>query len=91
MKLDDNKQIVVNLKKETALLKRVIIRQKKVLKKALKINHQTLFNIWADFDDTESSKEVMRFCEDLGNIDAISFMAFCYGYEKAVEKVKECL
>jgi hypothetical protein len=61
------------------------------LNTAMKINYQTLFDIWADFDDTESRKEVMRFCEDLGNIDATSFMAFCYGYEKAVQRVKELL
>jgi hypothetical protein len=91
MKTNGNKQIAANLKQEITLLKRVIRHEKKALRKALKINHQMLFDIWADFDDAESPKKVMRFCEDLGKIDAISFMAFCYGYEIAVQKVKEAL
>jgi len=91
MNLSESSQLIKNLKQEIALIKRGIKEQKTALKIALKINHQSLFDIWADLDDTESPKEVMRFCEGLGNIDAISFMAFCYGYEKAVQKVKETL
>ena len=91
MKLSESSQLIKNLKQEIALIKRGIKKQKTALKIALKINHQSLFDIWADLDDTESPKEVMRFCEGLGIMDAISFMAFCYGYEKAVQKVKETL
>jgi len=55
------------------------------------IDYNSLFEIWGDFDDAESPKEVMRICNGLGYIDTISFMAFCYGYEKAIEKAKAAL
>jgi len=51
------------------------------------INYNSLFDIWADFNDEESPKEVMRLCDNLGYMDAISFMAFCYGYSKAIQKI----
>jgi hypothetical protein len=91
IKSNENNQLITSLKQETAPLKRGIRKNKTALKTAIKFNCQKLFEIWADFDDAESPKEVMRLCKGLGSIDAISFMAFCYGYERAVQKLKESL
>jgi hypothetical protein len=65
-----------------------VIREK--LKIATVISYQTLYELWVGFEDTEAPKEVIRIYESngLGDIDAISFMAFCYGYEKAIQKNK---
>ena len=52
------------------------------------IDYKGLFESWADFEDAESRDEVMKLIDehDLGPVDSVSFAAFCYGYEKAVEK-----
>ena len=51
------------------------------------INYSGLFEIWADFDDAKSDKEVKRLIEErgLGEYDAVSFTGFCYGYQKAMK------
>jgi hypothetical protein len=53
-------------------------------------SYDTMFEIWADFDDSESPKEVTQLIEEhgLGIMDAFSFSAFCYGYEKAIQKME---
>jgi hypothetical protein len=79
---------------KAAVRLRAIIREnRQMLKRAVTIDYGNLFELWADFDDAEAPKEVIRLCESngLGDIDAISFMAFCYGYEKAVRKIRENL
>ena len=85
----DNSGLMENLHREIRAYKKRDYRI--ILKGALKISHETLFDIWADFDDYDSPKEVKRLCSDLGYVDAISFMAFCYGYGKAVQAIKERL
>jgi len=54
-----------------------------------KINYNDLFEIWADFDDEKSPKEVKRLIEEHGlhQMDTFSFSGFCYGYYKAVQKM----
>jgi hypothetical protein len=91
MKESQNNEPKPNPQKETMPLIRGMRKRKTVSGKALEINRKALFNIWADFDDTEAPKEVIRICESygLGITDAISFTAFCYGYEKAIQKIKE--
>jgi len=91
MKPHKNQQFKKTEKKGTALLKRSIKEHRTAIKKALKINYQMLFELWADFDDAKTPKKVMQYCDELGSMDAISFMAFCYGYEKAVQRIKELL
>ncbi|GHV57808.1 hypothetical protein AGMMS49579_24200 [Spirochaetia bacterium] len=61
--------------------------------KATHINYQKLFDMWADFDDAEAHDEVMRLISisGMGPVDAVSFAAFCYGYEQAMRKIKEAL
>jgi hypothetical protein len=56
-------------------------------------NPNELFEIWAGFDDATASGEVLRVVEErqLGPVDCLSFYAFCYSYERAVEKLKEAL
>jgi hypothetical protein len=56
-------------------------------------NLEDLFEIWADFDDSQSGKEVKRLIEEhgLGPIDAVSFSAFCFGFNKAVQKISGIL
>ena len=51
------------------------------------LNYDDLFEIWADFDDEDSHKKVKRLIEEhgLGKYDAMSFMGFCYGYQKAMK------
>jgi hypothetical protein len=57
----------------------------------LRINYNSLFETWADFDDAEAPDEVVRHIDHsgLGPVDAVSFNAFCYGYERAVRKIRE--
>jgi hypothetical protein len=52
-----------------------------------------LFGIWAGFDDATARGGVLQAVEErqLGTVDAVSYLAFCYGYEKAVEKLREVL
>jgi hypothetical protein len=54
-----------------------------------KIDYNSLFEIWADFDDEKSPKEVKRLIEEheLSPMDTASFSGFCYGYYKAVQKI----
>jgi hypothetical protein len=49
------------------------------------VSYENLFEIWADFDDAEAPDEVIQLIETsgLGPVDAVSFAAFCYGYERA--------
>ena len=56
-------------------------------KKNHAINYDDLFEIWADFDDADSKKEVKRPIKHhgLGQNDAMLFMAFCHGFEQATE------
>jgi hypothetical protein len=56
------------------------------------LDHETMFEIWADFDDLENPKEINQLIErhGLGPMDAASFSGFCYGYEKAVQNVNGC-
>ena len=53
-----------------------------------KIDYEELFETWAGFDDAYSVNEVSKLIDehDLGPVDAVSFAAFCYGYEKGVEE-----
>jgi len=55
------------------------------------INYDDLFEIWADFDDDDSSNEVKKLIEEhgLGKYDAMSFMGFCYGYCMAMKQSGE--
>jgi hypothetical protein len=55
------------------------------------IDYEKLFEIWADFDDAEAATEAVQVVEtnSLGPVDAVSFLAFCYGYEQALNKTKE--
>ena len=55
-----------------------------------KIDYGELFEIWANFDDTETDNEVLKLLNEngLGPVDAVSFAAFCYGYEKGVEEAE---
>jgi hypothetical protein len=49
--------------------------------------------MWADFDDAEAPGEVIGLIETsgLGPVDAVSFNAFCYGYYRAIQKIKEAV
>jgi hypothetical protein len=55
------------------------------------INYENLFEVWADFGDAEAPDEVTRLIETscLGPVDAVSFAAFCYGYERASQIAKK--
>jgi hypothetical protein len=52
------------------------------------IDYENLFELWADFDDSESSEKATAIIEEkgLGPVDAVSFLAFCFGYEKTMEE-----
>ena len=51
------------------------------------IDYNGLFEIWADFDDAKSNREVKGLIKEhgLGDYDAMSFMGFCYGYFMAIK------
>jgi hypothetical protein len=75
---------------EIRRLRAAIRENRETLKNATAIDYQDLFEAWADFDDAEAPKEVIRLTETsgLGPMDAVSFNAFCYGYYRAIEKIK---
>jgi hypothetical protein len=56
-------------------------------------NYNSLFEIWADFDDADASVGARKLIEEhgLGPVDSVSLAAFCCGYEKALEKPREAL
>jgi hypothetical protein len=78
---------------EIRRLRAVIREYRQTLKTALHSNYDTLYETWADFDDAEAPDEVLRIIETsgLGPIDAVLFTAFCYGFERAIQKIKEAL
>jgi hypothetical protein len=47
---------------------------------------EKMFDIWSDFADEESPPEVTTIIESkgLGSVDAVSFMAFCNAWQKAM-------
>jgi hypothetical protein len=55
------------------------------------MNESLLFEAWADFGDEDSPASVTSVIEDhgLGPMDAISFMAYCAGFQKAAGFFKE--
>jgi hypothetical protein len=55
------------------------------------INYERLFEIWADFADDEAPAAVTELIDEkgLGAVDAVSFMAFCYGWRKALQTMEE--
>jgi hypothetical protein len=52
-----------------------------------------LFGIWGNLDDVVASDKILRVVEEqqLGPKNSISYLAFCHGYEKAVEKLREAV
>jgi hypothetical protein len=55
------------------------------------ISYETLFDIWADFDDANAPSEMTQLIETygMGPVDAVSFAAFCYGHKRALKKMGE--
>jgi hypothetical protein len=78
---------------EIRRLRSVIRGDRETLKNAMNIDYQNLFEAWADFDDAEAPDEVIRLIDHsgLGPVDAVSFNAFCYGYYRAIQKIREAL
>jgi hypothetical protein len=76
--------------REINRLKSLIREYRRTLKTALYINYNSLYETWADFDDAQAPDEVLRLIDHsgLGPVDAVSFNAFCYGYERAVRKIR---
>jgi hypothetical protein len=87
--MNDEEEIKV-CQAEIRRLRAVIRENRETPQNALTINYQSLFEAWADFDDAEAPKEVIRLIETsgMGPVDAISFNAFCYGYYRATQKIK---
>jgi len=69
-------------------MEREFLKSKGMLEKMTFVK---LFDFWADFDDEESQEAVMEVIDEhgLGNIDAVSFMAYCAGFQKAASFFKE--
>jgi hypothetical protein len=78
---------------EIRRLRSVIRENQNALRTAVAVNYQNLYEAWADFDDVEAPDEVIRLIEysGLGPVDAVSFNAFCYGYVRAMRKIKDML
>jgi hypothetical protein len=76
---------------EIRRLRAVIRENRETLKNATAIDYQNLFETWADFDDAEAPDEVIRLIDHsgLGQVDAVSFNAFCYGFYRAIQKIRE--
>jgi hypothetical protein len=76
---------------EIRRLRSVIRENREMLRNALNIDYQNLFEAWADFDDAEAPDEVTRLIDTsgMGPVDAVSFNAFCYGYHRAIQKIRE--
>jgi hypothetical protein len=64
---------------EIRRLRAVIRENREALQRALALDCQSLFDSWADFDDAEAPKEVIRLIETsgMGPVDTVSFNAFC--------------
>jgi hypothetical protein len=76
---------------EIRRLRSVIRERREALQSAIAPDCQILFEMWADFDDAETPGEVTRAIETsgMGPVDAVSFATFCYGYEQAMQKIRE--
>jgi hypothetical protein len=76
---------------EIRRLRSVIRGNRETLQNALSIDCQNLYEMWADFDDAEAPNEVTWLIETsgMGPVDAVSFSAFCYGFYRAIQKIKE--
>jgi hypothetical protein len=51
-----------------------------------KPDYEKLYEIWGDFNNEEAPKAVTEIIDNrqIGPVDAVSFMAFCHGYKKAM-------
>ncbi|GHU97942.1 hypothetical protein FACS189483_05220 [Spirochaetia bacterium] len=86
-----DKESVRACQAEIRRLRRIVRDYAALIKDSLHIDYKELFELWGDFDDSAAANEVNQIIEDygLGSYDAISFIAFCFGYEKAMENFKE--
>jgi hypothetical protein len=82
--------VLVHANGKIKRLKSVIRGYRQMLKAAPHINYHSLYETWADFDDAEAPDEVVRPIDHSGlrPVDAVSFNAFCYGYERGVRKIR---
>jgi hypothetical protein len=78
---------------EIRRLRKAIREYEAKFEEARIISYDKLFELWGDFDDSAAADEVNEIIErsQLGPFDAISFIACCFGYEQAMQKIREGL
>jgi hypothetical protein len=78
---------------EIKRLRQAVREYSAVFEKARTIDYGKLLELWSGFDDSAAADEVNDFIErnEMGTVDAISLIAFCYGYELAMQKIREGL
>jgi hypothetical protein len=85
-----DKDRVMMCQKEIRRLGTAVREYNAIIEDTRNIDYEKLFETWADFDDAEAADEVNQLIEvkELGEIDALSFIAFCYGYEEAMKTIR---
>jgi len=78
-------------RKETRRLRSIVREHSDLIERLKEIDYKNLFELWAEFNGAESAEDASSLVTEkmMGAIDAISFMAFCRGYEQAIEKIRE--
>jgi len=79
----------IECQKEINRLRNVVRYYLRVQEAITEPDYKKLFEAWGDFDDKESSPAVIAKSEELGPVDAVSFMAYCAGFAQAAELFKE--
>ncbi|GHT63704.1 hypothetical protein FACS1894110_02000 [Spirochaetia bacterium] len=89
----DDEERIRECQAEIKRLRQAIREYSTAFEKARTIDYSKLFELWGDFDDSAAADEVNEIIEDnaLGPFDAISFIACCFGYEQAMQKIREGL
>jgi hypothetical protein len=75
--------------REINRLRAIVINYVRIEEAITKPDYKKLFGLWGDFADEESPAEVVDKAESLGQVDGVSFMAYCAGFAKAAELFKE--
>jgi hypothetical protein len=90
--MDDDDRIKM-CQAEIRRLRQAVREYDAVFEEARTINYTKLLELWSNFDDSVAADEVNDFIErnEMGPVDAVTLAAFCYGYEQAMQKIREGL
>ena len=75
--------------KEIRRLRSIVRQYGDIEKQITEPDYAKLFEIWSDFDDDNTPKEVLIECLELGTYDSMSFKGFCAGFLAAAKLFKD--